>query len=206
MANSSIYEKIENKGALDAAKIREDGSNLATLQMQEAIDKANREIENLKEKQLKINNEKIKTKSTQIEQLAKQRTLFEKKKLIDETFERALKKLQELKDDELTNLVVKLLLQDFLDGDETIIVSKDDYKKYAKLFSSKSNGTELDILNKKLGNNFKLKLSNEPANINGGFIVIGRTYDINHSFTAILNEIKEKTEADVAVALFSKGK
>ena len=146
MANSSIYEKIENKGALDAAKIREDGSNLATLQMQEAIDKANREIENLKEKQLKINNEKIKTKSTQIEQLAKQRTLFEKKKLIDETFERALKKLQELKDDELTNLVVKLLLQDFLDGDETIVVAKDDFKKYAKLFSSKSNGTELDIL------------------------------------------------------------
>jgi V/A-type H+-transporting ATPase subunit E len=204
MANSSIYEKIENKGALDAKKITEAGQTQAEKQMQDAILEANREIENLKEKHLKQNNEKIKTKSTQIEQLAKQRTLFEKKKLIEEVFTRSLEKLQTMNDAQLEKLLKGLLANDALDGNEFISVSKDDKNKYLKLFSSKKDN-DLDLLNKSLGPKYNLKLAEVSADINGGFIVIGKDYDINHSYQAILDEIKETNEAEIAKALFSKG-
>ena len=208
MANSSIYEKIENKGALDAKAIREAGEEKAQKQMQEAIDTAKLDIENLNSNNLNRNNEKIKTKITQFEQLAKQRTLHAKKDLIDEVFLRSLSQLQKLDGADLSKFVIGLLKKDTLSGDEVIKVNKDDFKKYLKVFSTgKKIGAdyELDLLNKHLHKGCELVLSSESVLINGGFMVIGKTFDINHSFAAILESINEKYETEIAIALFGKG-
>lgn len=208
MANSSIYEKIENKGAVEAQKIKDAGVEQANLQRQEKLDAANRDIEILIQKTISSNNEKIKTKVTQFEQDAKKSTLLNKKKLIDDVFNISLSKLQELDNKDLFQFVLNLLKADELNGDEVLKVSKTDYDKYMKVFSTSKKADkeiELDLLNSSLGKNHQLKLSNEPVEINGGFVVIGKSFDINHSYVAILNQVREANEPQIAKLLFGKG-
>lgn len=207
MVQVSIYEKIEKKGALDAQKIKEAGEEKARLQMQEAVADANRDIEVLIQKTVNANNEIIKTKITEFEQAAKKSTLSIKKSIIDEVFNTALKQLQKLDGEPLSKFVINLLKKDQLSGDEVILVAKEDLEKYAKVFSSgkkTNNEYDLDVLNKQLGKNFAIKLRAIDENLNGGFIVEGKTYDINHSFPAILNQVITANEAEIAKALFSK--
>lgn len=205
----SIYEKIENKGALDAKKIKEAGEDKAQLQMQEAEAEAKRDIDNLISKTINANNEKIKTKITEFEQTAKKSTLSIKKSLIDEVFNNALAELQKLDGESLSKFVINLLKKDQLSGDEVMLVTKQDLNKYLKIFSSgkaSKNEYDLDLLNKKIGNNHQLKLRVIDENINGGFIIEGKTFDINHSFPAILKQAITANEAEIAKALFGKGK
>ena len=62
-----------------------------------------------------------------------------KKELLDQVFSESSKKLDELKDDEYRNLIVNLLKNEKLSGDETIKVAKKDFDRYIKLFDGKKN-------------------------------------------------------------------
>jgi vacuolar-type H+-ATPase subunit E/Vma4 len=204
VANNSIYEKIENKGRSDAEEILRIGQNKAKQiedtilkQAQEAVDRA------LAKAGAKAD-ELLKTKTTEIEQNAKQRSLLHKKDLLKITFQKALERLNSLGDEELKTLVKRLIRAEKIQGDEEIRVNAGDYQRYRKLFGATS-GDLLTKLNQELGGSYQLRLGSEPAAIAGGMIIVGSAFDIDLSYETILNSLQEKYETEVAKILFAEG-
>lgn len=197
LANSSIYQKIEEKGKKEAQEILSAGKKEAK-QLEKSIlegyeEKYNKAIEDAN----RTNAEYLKTKITQIEQQAKQESLSAKKSYINKVIEGALKEMNKMSDQELLDLTVRTIKADTINGDEALQVNKGDFNKYQKL---------LPTINEKLGKGYKLSLSKDPADIEGGFIIVGKTFDIDHSFVALLEELKEQNEAELAEILFGNGK
>lgn len=207
MENSSIYTKIEEKGKLEAQEIVKAGEEKAAALKKSIEEGYEREYKKLIDNATRSNADNLKTKLTQVDQSAKQKSLAIKKEAIDKVIEKVHEKMMKLSDKELTELVVKVISQDSIQGNELIKVSKDEYSKYLKLFASGKEGevVELDVLNKKLGKGYSLKLSKEPVDIKGGFVIVGERYDVDHSYKVLLEDLKEKEEAEVAALLFGHG-
>ena len=200
VANSSIYEKIEKQGALEAKEIYQNGVNKALEYEEKVLTETKQEIDKVLKKHLERNADRVKTKVTEIEQKAKQRSLSKKKALIVDAFNIALQKLKALDDKTFSEFVINLIKKDSLSSEDLIMVNKHDYSRYIKLFSTGKMANGQYILDK-LNN---LKLANEHAQIEGGFIVIGKKFDINHSFETILNSLQEQDEATIAKMLFAE--
>lgn len=203
MTNQSIYEKIKQKGEMDAKKIVEEGIKKAELASLRQIEEAKKEIALLQDKLDKRYAEIIKTETTRVEQQAKQNSLAKRKALIDQIFQLAHEKLMQLSNEELFKLVVSVLKKDDLNGDEEIRVSKKQIEQYKSVFQSSVSSNTLDLLNEALkGKKWQLTLSDTPAVIDGGFIVVGKTFDIDHSYRALLREMKNQEEIALAQMLF----
>lgn len=206
VVNKSIYDKIIEKGSLDASEIIKLGTEKAIVMKESIINEAKADANKLIHHNNKINQDKIKAMTTNFERLAKKEILFKKKELIDEVFNLALNRLKELNDSKFVEFVKKYILAESLKGDEVIKVNKADYGKYLSLFSSEKPASlvTLDKLNKELGPKYNLKLSNISVNIDGGFIIVNDKFDIDLSFNCILNLIKEKQETQIANILYNE--
>lgn len=206
VVNKSIYDKIIDKGSLDASEIISLGEQRAEVLRTSIISEAKAEAARKLEVNAKVNQEKVKAMTTAFERLAKKEILFKKKELIDDIFNLALNTLKKLSDFELFDFVKKYILAEKITGNEVIKVNKADYGKYLSLFSSNKPGdlVVLDKLNQKLGSKYNLKLSNEHVNINGGFIIESEHFDIDLSFDSILNIIKEQKETEIANILYNE--
>lgn len=209
MANNSVYEKIELKGSLDAKEILRLGEEQAKAIEENILTSATQDIQNILLAKAAKNQEIVRTKKTELIQKTKQECLHKKQELISKVFDEVKEKMKAMSDEELFNLVVNMIKKENLTGAEVIKVSMSDYSRYLKLFSSKKDAgaiTVLDKLNESLNNKkYNLQLSKETLNIDGGFVIIGESFDIDNSFQAIVNQFKEKYEADVAKILFIGG-
>jgi V/A-type H+-transporting ATPase subunit E len=206
VVNKSIYDKIIDKGSLDASEILNLGKQKVEALRKAIISEAKAEADKKLEINEKANQDKIKAMTTAFERLAKKEILFKKKQLIDDTFTLALNKLKKMSDSELATFVKKYILAETLTGNEVLKVNKADYGRYLSLFSSEkpSNMVTLDKLNSILGDKYQLKLSSEYVNIDGGFIIVSEHFDIDLSFNSILNIIKEKNETEIANILYNE--
>lgn len=205
MAN--IYEKIEEKGKLEAKEIIKAGEAKAKELAKSITDGYDKEYKKIIDDATRANADYLKTRLTQVDQSAKQKSLFAKKEAINKVVEEVHKKMMKITDKELEALVVRVLSNDAIQGNEIVKVSKADHSKYLKLFATAKEGdnVELDKLNAKLGKGYKLVLSKEAADIEGGFILVGKRYDVDHSYKVLLEDLREKNEAEIAAMLFGDG-
>lgn len=202
MSKNSIYEKIEESGRLEAEKILTEGTKKAQELHDSIISEMMIRIDELKKNAKIKNDDAFKSQITSSEQTAKQTLLAHKKNLIHSLFLEVLNKLLSFDDDNLKNYVVNRIKQASIEGNEIIRVNEKDYKCYSKVFSLKD--SSLTKLNEILGENYNLKLSNEPVDISGGFIIEGKNFDIDYSFESCLKELEEEMEQELAVVLFEK--
>ena len=193
----TIYEKIEEKGRLEALEIIEEAKNKAALYLEQeehdALLKQEKQLESAKVR----NEDLIKTNKTSSMQIARQKTLAVKKELIHETFLKALEELKNLDDNKLKEYVINKISDTKLIGDEVVKVNQKDYSRYQKLF-----GESLDEINKKF--NYHLSLSKECVDISGGFIIINPSFDIDYSFDATIKMLEDELETFVAGILFKE--
>ena len=115
--------------------------------------------------------------------------LGEKRAVIDEIYSRALDKIVGLNKADALSLAGKLLSSFAEDGDE--IVFAENYK-YAKEVSA------LPVVKDK-----KLKVSKSTANIDGGFILIGKSSDKDLSYGSLLKADRDEHQAEIAADLFT---
>ena len=204
----TIYDKIIDKGKEDAKVILADGlKKLEQLKLEKIEEAKNKQKDELK-KQETLNQSKKQAALINARREAKKEEIKLKQALLKETVSDAVAKLDNLKQNELFDFVLKLVKEDDLSGKEIIYVNKKDYSKYLATFSSKKEGdlVELDKLNNALGKKYELKLSNKAMNLDGGFYIVSEKYDINHSYSALVDNFLAKLEADLNKILFSEVK
>lgn len=206
MPNVSIYEKIVQKGVEDAKKILTAGEETAQSAMKAALAEAKDRNDGLMEKTREKNAILAKTRMTEFQQQSRQELLTLKKRLMDEVLSVALKKMQSLPDPEWSAFVVRTLQKDALSGNETIVASPADRKRFVSLFaaeSPKSGPVLLDRLNQALNpSGIRLTLSDKTAPVEGGFFVEGTDFDIDHSYPVLLTALKDQVESELAALLF----
>ncbi|HQB80406.1 MAG TPA: V-type ATP synthase subunit E [Bacilli bacterium] len=204
----TIYDKIIDKGKEDAKVILADGlKKLEQLKLEQIEEAKNKQKDELK-KQEALNQSKKQAALINARREAKKSEIKLKQALLKETVKEAVAKLDNLKQNELFDFVLKLVKEDNLSGKEVIYVNKKDYSKYLATFSSKKEDelVELDKLNNALGKKFELKLSKKPKDLDGGFYIVSEKYDINHSYSALVDNLLAKLEADLNKILFSEVK
>lgn len=209
MNKSSIYEKIEEKGQNEVKQIISEGEQKAEQLKGEILQEAQKRVDKLIEVNKNKNADILKTKMTEIKQLAKQKALTCKKELINKTFQKASEKLLGLSNENFIKLVIKMIKSDDIKGNEILKVSSLEFDRYLNLFSKKQlNGENYDltILNQKLGPNYHLQLAKDKAAINGGFIIVSENFDIDNSYPTILNDLSETMETKVAEMLFTENR
>jgi V/A-type H+-transporting ATPase subunit E len=126
--------------------------------------------------------------------IAKQ-LLAEKRKILDEVFQQARQRLQNLSDEEYRTLCTKLILETVETGEEEIVVDKSEKRLNQDL---------IDQVNRQLGSKGKgnLKLSDEKLNIGAGFVLKRGQIKTNVSLDVLLNQARKELEIDLAKELF----
>lgn len=151
------------------------------------LEKAKSEAQTRKERvisgaELKARNEKLQAKQTVIQQV----------------FEKAVEELCKLGKEEYLSFIKNGVTSLAVTGDENIILNAEGNKLVDDAFISEINN-ELSA-NGKAGN---LKLSSTAGNFRGGFILEKNGIEINNTFEALVESMKEEMELEVAKALFN---
>ncbi len=120
-----------------------------------------------------------------------------KQNIIEKVFAAALDKLSSMEINEYKSLLKAMMLKAVISGEEEVILSQRDKELLGAGFVSEANA--LLSQNGKLG---ALKLSNDAANIKGGFLLRSKGMEINNSFEALLKMHRDDIEPKVAELLF----
>ena len=122
--------------------------------------------------------------------------LAAKRVILDEVFAKAKNQINGLSDAEYVELMGKLLAQAVETGDEEVVVSKDETRIDLNLVKQ---------INRDLGPGFKgnVKLSNERADIHGGFVLKRGKIMTNVSIDVLVDQIRADIEMELASELFS---
>lgn len=195
---SKLEEKIIKKGELIVEGILSKANEDANLLYQRLLDEAKKDLEqNFVKESLKLTNQ-VDRKKLDSERAIRDEVALAKQKLIENIFDEIKLFLKSLDGKDLFNYVVKAIQKEVIEKNETILVSKHEYDKYAKILSSKTGKLiEADLLNKALGEGYQLKLSNVPAPIPSGFMLEGKDFDLNFSYEETLEKLSQTYEKKI---------
>lgn len=174
-------EEILSKANSDKEKTINNKVNEAKAEETLIIERAKREASTKKERMLSnaaltVRNNKLEAKQT----------------IISNVFESALEELCKMNEEEYKNFIVNTIASLSINGDENIILNETGKKLVDE--------TLLNEINSKLKGN--LKVSDEVRNFRGGFIIEKNGVEINNTFEALVDSMKEDLEFEVARVLF----
>jgi len=196
MDAEQVVEKILADAKVEAGKIKQQAKEKEAAEQ----DKLNEQLAEYK-KQTEIlaqkagEDKKAHLLAAARMDIAKQ-FLAEKRKILDEVFDQARRKLQNLPDDDYRKLMSRLMLNAVETGDEEVIVDKNEKRIDQKFIKQ---------INHELGPGYKgnLRLSNEKQNLGGGFILRRGRIKNNVSFEVLLAQARKELEIELAKQLFS---
>lgn len=177
----SEAKEIRKKADKEAKEIESKLINDAKKEADEIILKAKVEADGL-----------LKSQEMSHELAKRQAMLVAKSKMMDKLFDNAYEKIKTLSEKEFLEFIINLLKDEKYEGTEEIKVNKNDYKLYEKLIPK---------VNKELKTNFIL--SKDPVNIDSGFLIIGKYYDLNFDFMEIIELVRKKYETKLSEELFN---
>jgi len=197
MEAQSVIDKILADAGAEAEKITKEAQQKEAAQQANLagqLQEYNKQTESLAQKAAKDEESHILAAARM--EVAKE-FLAEKRKILDEVFTRARRQLQNLPDDQYRNLITKLLLEAVETGDEEVIVDKNEYRIDQQF---------IDQINQKLSSSGKadLRLSQDRADIEGGFILRRGKIKTNVSFDVLLAHARNELEIELAKELFEK--
>lgn len=148
------------------------------------IEKAEREAASRKERI--ISGAKLQARNEKLEA---------KQEVIREIFESSIETLCNLSKDDFKEFVKESILNSDIVGEQKIILNDSSKKIINKTF--------LAEINKELGAKANVILSEETRNFKGGFILEKDGIEINNTFEALVNSLKDDLSIDVAIMLFN---
>ena len=119
-----------------------------------------------------------------------------KNAILDEVFAGAAKQISSLQEKEYQAFVSSLMLKAVETGDEEVVIGKNE---------NRIDNSLIKQINKELGSGFKsdLRLAEDRADIDGGFILRRGNIQINASVEVMLAQVKEELETELGQELFS---
>jgi len=124
--------------------------------------------------------------------------LAQKQDLIQQVFDKALKRLVALRGEQYRRFIAELLLRAVEVGDEQVIFSSSDSHKVGE--------EVLEEINARLAKEGKkggLRLVKEDRDLQGGFILRRGKMEVNCSLQALFSTVREDLEPEVSEILFS---
>ena len=138
-------------------------------------------------------------------------TLAARRAVMDEAFSLAGEQLADLPKERWEALITRLLLEAAETGAEIMEVPAADREKYEwtpegnlPIIGEKSFFKRLNAALKESGREGKLTLADAPANVIGGFRLMGPVYDVDASFDALLSQAREDWEQEIYRILYPK--
>jgi len=197
------FEDILNRILDDAKKKAREVEDEAKAEAQRIVEDAKKKAESIKAKLLEEAKSRTQEEGKRMLSLARLEArnlvLAQKRAALDAAFEEALKRLTSLPDGEYGKLVEKMLLEAVVTGEEEVIVSPSDRERLETILD------EVNADLRKKGRKGKLKLSQETRDLNGGFVLRSDGVEINNSFSAILDSLREELEPDLLKILLLRG-
>jgi V/A-type H+-transporting ATPase subunit E len=189
-----IRQSILDEAKAQADSIIKEAEQKAAEQTKEAARQAEALVAGRLDKAKVQADEAVRRMLSMAELEMKKEELKTKQQMIDKAFDMALERLKGLPKDQFADMVVSMLKRAGIGGDEEIIVSPADRAMFE--------GGLLNEINSRLG--YRLKLSDEVRNIQGGFIINSRGIEINNSYETLLRMERERIETEIADILFQK--
>lgn len=169
-------EKIMEKKISSAKKLAEE---ILKKSDTESIDRKNRILSSA---ELKVRNEKLEAKQAVIENI----------------FKLTKEKLNSMNEKEFKAFVKMKILSLNIDGDENIILTKNNVNLIDEAFIAEIN-KDLELKGKK----GQLKISESLENFNGGFILEKNGIEVNITFDSLVDSLRDDMEFEIARILFN---
>ncbi|MBB6714391.1 V-type ATP synthase subunit E [Clostridium gasigenes] len=121
-----------------------------------------------------------------------------KQGIIEDIFKTSIGKLCSSSKEDFKNFILNSVLSIKVDGDETLIVNEASMNIIDEAFIK-----ELNEALKAKGINGDIKLSSQTREFNGGFILQKNGIEINNTYEALVDSLREELESEVAGVLFN---
>lgn len=177
--NEILAEAEEEKKSILSKKIAK-AKDLEAEKIKKAKLEAQSKIERaISSAKLKVRNDKLEVKQ----------------EIINSTFVKSIEVLANLKGEELLKFIKSSVLSLGNIGEQEMILNKTGMESIDLTF--------IYELNKELGDRGNIKLSSEVKDFKGGFILEKDGIQINYTFEALVNSLKDELEYEVASILFN---
>ena len=187
---SKIIEDAEDKKEVILSEAKKEKNKILSKKKDEAkkdekiiIDKA--EIEAISKKERIISSAKLE---------ARNEKLKAKQEVISEIFEMSIENLCNISEKDFKEFVRLSILNSNVTGKQNIILNSNGKKIIDKSLLSE--------INEELGAKASVILSKETRNFKGGFILEKDGIEINNTFEALVNSLKDDLRQEVARELF----
>lgn len=197
MATNKIVFKIQEEAAAEVAAILAEAKNKADASAKKIIDEAHAKAQEIQQESLLDAKEAAHRQELIAELEARKNSLDSKRQILEEAYNLAAKELAQLTDEKWKKLIIAIVNNASVSGQEKICVPVKDLPKYKNGFLLEINA---DLTAK--GKTGELALAEEAAPFADGVLLIGKNSDVDCSFATILQEMRRKTEREVAAILF----
>lgn len=188
---SKIIKDAEDKKAAILADAEKEKNKIISKKQEEAssvkdtiLEKAEREAVSRKERIIS---------SAQLE--ARNEKLEAKQKIISEIFALSIEALCNVDSEDFKGFVKEFILNSNISGVQNLILNDQGKKIITESFVTE--------INNKLGNKASIVLSEKSGNFKGGFILEKDGIEINNTFEALVDSIRDDLSLEVAKVLFS---
>ncbi len=189
MSEQAIVDRIISDAEKEAQAIIAEAEKRAAATVASANERAERRLKGEKQSADRKAESILEGKAATARLDSAKILLAEKRALIDEVYARALKNLSDISKTEALRLFEKLIAEFAEEGDEIV---------FAENFRYAQDAAKLAIIKDK-----KLTVSSQKADIDGGFLLVGKSSDKNLSYSALLSADREVNQADIAAKIFS---
>lgn len=188
------------------SKIVKDSEDKKRVILSEAEEKKNKIIAKKQEKaasEEKIIIEKAETEAISREERiissaelqARNEKLKSKQIVISEVFETTIKELCNVSSEDFRGFVKAVILNSDFSGSQNLILNEQGKKMIDFDFISE--------LNREIGSKGNITLSDKTGNFKGGFVLEKDGIEMNNTFEALVNSLKDEMGLEVARVLFS---
>ena len=197
MATNKIVFKIQEEAAAEVAAILAEAKNKADASAKKIIDEAHAKAQEIQEESMLDAKEAAHRQELIAELEARKNSLDSKRQILEESYLLAAEELAQLTDEKWKKLIIAIVNNASVTGQEKLCVPAADFKRYQNGFLQKINAAL--AANGKRG---ELSLAEGAAPFNDGVLLIGKNSDVDCSFSTILQEMRRRTEREVAAILF----
>ena len=197
MATNKIVFKIEEEAAAEVAVILAEAKKKADASAKKIIDEAHAKAQEIQEESLLDAKEAAHRQELIAELEARKNSLDSKRQILEEAYNLAAKELAQLTDEKWKKLIIAIVNNASVTGQEKLCVPAKDLPKYKNGFL-----LEINAALAAKGKKGELSLAEETAPFADGVLLIGKNSDVDCSFATILQEMRRKTEREVAAILF----